>query len=345
MSVQQGSPPGRPSLTDGASPAADALKDLPIAPGRLLSEFNIAFSLMSVIPLLICVYLITVKFFTIDVLEGLNGVYVLLAVIIALLGLWAGRAALHRIINRLVRDNTELEQVNNHQAAFVSNVAHEFRAPLTVIKAAMDNLADGLHGPLTPDQLEPILMCQRESNRLKRLVGDLLDIARIEAGKLRLLQEAVVLQDLLASTTQLFHELCKKRGLQFALHMPEAPTTVLGDRDRLHQVFVNLIANAVKFTEKGGIEVRLTRAADQCRVEVIDTGPGIDAQDLERIFDKFERVGTTQVEEGSGLGLPIARDLVTLHGGRLWAESRLGQGSRFIVALPAEEARASGASR
>ena len=336
---------GHPRAEGGSAnpPSAGQLASSPEEAAKkaqhILSEFNMAFSLMSVIPLLICTYLITVKFFTISILEGLNGVYFLVAVLVALLGLLAGRIALRQIIDRLVKDNTKLEALNDQQAAFVSNVAHEFRAPLTVIKTAMDNLADGLHGSLTTDQIEPVLMCQRESNRLKRMVGDLLDIARLEAGKLRLLQEELVLQDLLSSTAELFQELCKKRGLQFTLHVPEAPAKVIGDRDRLQQVFINLLANAVKFTEKGGVEVRLTRNAETCCVEIIDTGPGIAGADLERIFDKFERVGATQGEEGSGLGLPIARDLISLHHGRLWVESQLGQGSRFIVTLPVESGR------
>ena len=300
---------------------------------RLLSRFNIAFSLMSVIPLLICCYLITARFFSLSILVGLNGVYFLLALIIALLGLLIGRELIQGIIRNLVNANTKLEQLSHQQAAFVGNVAHEFRSPLAVFKGALDNLADGLHGPMTPDQAEPVAMCQKEVNRLKRLVGDLLDLTRIEAGKLPMLRQEVRLQETLRAVAAMFQGLLQERGLGLNVDLPQVPIVVMGDRDRLQQVFVNLLANAAKFTKAGEIKLRLRRDAAAAQIEVEDTGPGIPVDDLERIFDKFERVGKA-TEEGSGLGLPIARDIVELHHGRLWAESDPGKGSRFIVRLP-----------
>ena len=324
----------RPPRSAARSKTATTPTPVPMNPQRLVSQFNIAFSLMSIIPLLICSYLITVKFFSISILEGINGFYLLLAVTFALLGLWAGRQAIGYIIRRLVETNAKLERLNNQQAAFVSNVAHEFRSPLTAMKGAMDNLADGLYGSLSGEQREPVAMCQRESNRLKRLVTDLLDLARIEAGKMPMAQQDVVVQEILGASVQLFTDLAKKRGISLTTELLESPATIVGDRDRLQQVFVNLLANATKFTEKGNVRVRLTANGREYQVEVIDTGPGIAEEDLERIFNKFERVGATQTEEGSGLGLPIAKDIVDLHHGRIWVESRPGQGSRFIVQLP-----------
>ena len=300
---------------------------------RLLSQFNIAFSLMTIIPLLTCAWLITVRFFSIAILVGMNGVYFLLVLVIALLGLLAGQQLIRRIVHQLVETNAKLDRLNQQQAAFVSNVAHELRSPLAIFKGTMDNLADGLHGALTPDQMEPVAMSQKEINRLSRLVSDLLDLARIEAGKLQLQQQDVDLQELLTMVVQLFRGPAKQRGLALSAELPQAPAKLLGDRDRLQQVFVNLVANAIKYSDAGGIRLRLANDGEMFRVEVQDTGRGIAPGDLERVFDKFERVGV-QTEEGSGLGLPIARDIVELHRGRLWAESEPGQGSCFIVTLP-----------
>jgi signal transduction histidine kinase len=299
-----------------------------------MSQFNLAFSLMSVIPLLICCYLITVRFFSIQALEGLNGVYFLMAVVVAVTGLLLGRQVIREIIRRLVSSNEQLERINDQQASFVSNVAHEFRAPLAIVKGALDNLLDNLHGAMTDDQREPVTMAQREINRLKRLVSDLLDLSRIEAGKLPMAKREVVLQDVLRSVAQLYRGTLTERGLGLAVDMPEQPATVSGDGDRLQQVFMNLLTNAAKFTKTGSVRMRLGRDGGEFEVEISDTGCGIAAEDLERIFDKFERVGTG-AEEGSGLGLPIARDIVQLHEGRIWAESTPGAGSRFIVRLPA----------
>ncbi len=309
---------------------------------QLLSNFNIAFSLMSVIPLLTCFYLITAwleknnpVFFSIQILEGMNGVYFLLALVIALLGLLAGHQLIRKMFQQLVRTNTKLTKLNEAQAGFVSNVAHEFRAPLSVFKGALDNLADGLYGPLAADQKEPVAMCQQQVDRLTRLVRDLLELARIESGKLRLIQEPVVLQEALTSTGGLFGGLLKQRGLRLTMDLPPEPARVIGDKDRLSQVFVNLLGNSVKYTDVGGVSVRLIKDGGGFQVEVSDTGRGIAEKDLGRVFDKFERVGD-QSEEGSGLGLPIAKDIVELHRGRMWVESQLGQGSRFFVWLPAD---------
>jgi signal transduction histidine kinase len=317
------SPNERPARTSG-----DAY------PRELLSRFNVAFSLMSIIPLLTCCYLITVRFFSISILQGMNGVYFLLALVMALLGLLAGHELIRDIIRRLVDANAQLAQLADRQAAFVGNVAHEFRSPLTAFKVALENLRDGLDGPVTRDQDETLAICQKETNRLIRLVGDLLDLTRIEAGRLPMARREMVLQDTLRAVERLFSGLLRDRGLTLTMELPAEPAALTGDPDRLQQVFVNLVGNAAKFTERGGVRVRLTRDRDDYQIEIVDTGSGIPAQDLERIFDKFERVSEGH-GEGSGLGLPIARDIVELHGGRVWAESTLGQGSRFLVRLPA----------
>lgn len=305
---------------------------------QMMSRFNVAFSLMSIIPLLTVFYLITVRFFSIAILEGMNGVYFLLALVIALVGLLAGRQVIRDIISKLVEANDKLAKLNDQQAAFVGNVAHEFRSPLAVFKASLDNLADGLYGDLTQDQQEPVSMCLRETNRLTRLVGDLLDLTNMEAGKLPMVKKEVVLQDTLRAVEQMFTGLLKKRNLTLTMDLPQTPAQLVGDPDRLQQVFVNLMANAIKFTQTGGITVQLTQNGDAVQIKLEDTGPGISPEDLSRIFDKFERVSST--EEGSGLGLPIARDIVGLHHGKIWVESEVGRGSRFFVRLPMKGAPA-----
>lgn len=300
---------------------------------ELLSQFHVAFALMSIIPLLLCLYLITVKFFSLQILQGMNGLYFLLAVVFSILGLLAGQLLIRGVMRRLVQLNVQLGAFNEQQAAFVSNVSHEFRTPLAAIKGALDNLADGLHGQLSADQLEPVGICQKEANRLKRLVGDLLDVSRLEAGKMRLIPTEVELQELLRDIVKAVEPLIKPRGLTMTLELPSQPVTVLADRDRLSQVFMNLITNAMKFTERGGLTVRLVHDEGAAEVIVSDTGLGIRPEDLDRIFNKFERVGS-ETQEGWGLGLPIAKALIELHRGRIWAESEPGRGSRFIVRLP-----------
>jgi signal transduction histidine kinase len=146
-------------------------------------------------------------------------------------------------------------------------------------------------------------------------------------------QSELALEDLLRTVGQSVSGFVKERGLQLVMELPETSTTVWADRDRLSQVFLNLVTNAVKFTDAGEVRVRVTRDGQAVRVDVSDTGRGIAPEDLERIFLKFERAGDRD-REGSGLGLPIAKAIVELHGGQLWAESAVGRGSRFFVRLP-----------
>jgi len=288
---------------------------------------------MSVIPLLICCYLITVKFFSLDILAGLNGLYFLLAIAFTVLGVLASRLIVGKIVQQLVETNERLTRFTATQSEFVSHVAHEFRAPLAIIKGALENLRDGLHGPLSSEQTEPVAMSFRETVRLRRIVGDLLDVAQLESGKLRLEDSECSLQEIISGVARACQGLAEERGLRWTIEMPTQAAVVRGDRDRLSQVVLNLITNAIKFTERGEVGVRLSQDQDEFQIEVTDTGSGVAPEDLERVFLKFERVGE-KATEGSGLGLPIAKTIVELHRGRIWAENRPGDGSRFIVRLP-----------
>lgn len=300
---------------------------------KLISQFHVAFALMSIIPLLICCYLITVRFFSLSILVGLNSVVFLSAIVVALIGLLAGRLMIKSVITRLVEANSRLINFQVVQATFVSHVAHEFRSPLAIITGSLDNLNDGLHGPLSEDQKEPIDMCARELERLKRLISDLLDVSQIEAGKMRLEKTECVLQEVLKSVTQSVSGLVKKSGLELIVKLPSTPAVSYGDKDRLSQVFLNLISNAIKFTEKGSITVSLIQNENDYSIEITDTGCGIEENDLTRIFGKFERAGD-RIQEGSGLGLSIVKAILDNHNGSITVSSQLGQGSRFLVVLP-----------
>ncbi len=298
-----------------------------------MGRFNVAVVLMMVLPLLICCYLVTVKVLSFDAFVGMNGFYFLLAVIFAVLGLLVGRQVLQDLLRQLVEANRQLATFNQRQAEFVNHVAHELRAPLTVVKGALDNLADGLHGSMTPDQLQPVRMSLQETDRMKRLANDLLDLARIEAGRVHLERRELHLQELLQGLAATYRPLCAQRGLGLTVELPPEPVRVWGDRDRLSQVLINLLTNAMKFTNAGGITLELRSEGDAVEIEISDTGSGIPAGDLERIFEKFERVESDD-RSGAGLGLPIARALTQQHGGRLWATSELGKGSQFHLRLP-----------
>ncbi len=248
--------------------------------------------------------------------------------------------ALSELLDRqLYLDITRLKELDGKKDAFVANVSHELKSPLAILKGYSENLQDGLYGPVAPKQRETLGAMQRTINRLLRLIKDILDISKITAGKMQLEKGLVDLRGVLRSTFESFAEEAAKKKLLFKLELPEAPVSIWVDEDRLTQVFVNLISNAIKYTPEGrAVTVRVLGEPHEgsVRVEVEDTGQGIPEEQREKIFDKFTRI-TAEKQEGTGLGLPIARDLVTLHGGKLWVEAVSPTGSRFVMVLPRKE--------
>jgi len=237
----------------------------------------------------------------------------------------------------LLEANRRLQELDKLKSDFVSTVSHELRTPMTSIKGYVDNILDGLTGALTERQSYYLNRVKYNVERLTRMINDLLDLSRIEAGKVELHRSAVCMRDLVNDVVEGFQRAAQEKGLTLRSHQPDELPAIRGDRDKLHQVLTNLIQNAIKFTPKGG-EIRVEANAHDggfVLVTVSDTGCGIPPHELDRVFDRFYRVESVSAEEcGSGLGLPIAKSLVELHGGRIWAESTPGQGSRFYFTVP-----------
>jgi len=254
----------------------------------------------------------------------------------------------------LLRDITELRESERMKTEFVAIVSHELRTPLTTIKNCNSLLLSGSTGAISPPQERFLRMAQVSIDRITRLVNDLLDVAKIESGRLPLecapLDLAVLLREVGNETEHLLLD----QRLRLEYSGLDAPLVIYADRDRLKQVFFNLVHNAAKFSPPGGlIELRARDgAAAECppelcaqlwspqaplvEVQVIDEGIGIAPEDLGRIFDRFQQVEQTLLREhgGIGLGLPISRGIVRSHGGEIWAERREPSGSVFHVLLP-----------
>lgn len=257
----------------------------------------------------------------------------------------------HEAIILLVRDITTEKAVDRMKTEFISTVSHELRTPLTSVlgfaKIIRRRFRELVAPALSPtdakaqrgagqirDNLDIIVA---EGERLTELVNDVLDIAKMESGRCEWNMAAISLTAVAAHAAGALAPLAARKRLDLALDMPPDLPMVLGDRDRLVQVFLNLVGNAVKFTASGGIRVAATTENGHIRVTVADTGPGIDPRDQERVFEKFRQVGDTLTEKprGTGLGLSICRQIVERHGGRIWVESQPGEGSTFIFTLPA----------
>jgi len=242
---------------------------------------------------------------------------------------------------RLVEHETEreidrLRELDRIKTEFLSNVSHELRTPLTALKGSIENMLDGLTGALTDHQNRYLTRMNESAEQLNRLINDLLDLARIESGRMALRERSTSITRLLEDAIESMRPLAQRRGVTLSVEPPPEEIVVQADRDRLMQVLFNLIGNSLKFTASGGQVTLACSAADgQVRISVTDDGIGIDETDLQRVFDRFYQAPGAEGAKtvGTGLGLPIARSLVEMHGGRIWAE-RMHPGSRFVFTLP-----------
>jgi signal transduction histidine kinase len=241
----------------------------------------------------------------------------------------------------------ELRSASQAKTDFLANVSHELRTPLTAILGFTEVLIRGDDGPLNPRQHEDVTTVLSSGRQLLALIDDLIDISRIEGNRLELEMRPLDLGPLLSGVVEELRALAGAKGIGLTLIPAVDQLTVVGDRVRLHEVFLNLVSNAVKFTQPGGtvrvvagIEASVAGDGQQVRVDVIDTGIGVAEDEQEKIFEKFHRIAG-QEYPGTGLGLSIARELVVRHGGKLSVDSTVGLGSRFSVLLPLAASAAS----
>ena len=236
----------------------------------------------------------------------------------------------------LRRLNQELEFSSRNKSEFLASMSHELRTPLNGILGASELLDQGLFGDLNPKQREYVGDIRQSGTHLLRLIEDVLDLSRIEAGQFELHREPIEVAALMHSCASVVRGLASSRSLELSVVLPDTPLLLEVDRRRITQVACNFLSNALKFSPAGGrVVFRAWREAGEAVIAVEDEGVGIPAELQERIFEKFYRVSTDQ--EGTGLGLPLAKQLLELHGGRIWLESESGSGSRFYFALPLAE--------
>ena len=237
--------------------------------------------------------------------------------------------------------NEELKRLDRLKSTFISSVSHELRTPLTVIKEFISLMLDGHGGTLTEDQREYLSIAHKNILRLTNLIETLLDFSRIESGKgLKLRFEPVRLNGMVEEATMTLSQRMDEKGITFENRLDPDTPMVLVDRNRLVEVFINLIGNGIKFTSPGGkisVDSRgLTEKRDYLKVVVSDTGVGISPEDLPNVFDRFYQGQRTQekVISGTGLGLAITKEIIEGHRGTITVESKLGSGAAFILTLP-----------
>jgi signal transduction histidine kinase/ligand-binding sensor domain-containing protein/DNA-binding response OmpR family regulator len=244
-----------------------------------------------------------------------------------------------RLESRLAIEQVEAEQLRQLDRArsrLFANVSHEFRTPLTLTLGPLDDLRAGLHGPLTPAMADQVELARRNAGRVLELINEILELARVEAGRTPLRARRLDLGGFVAGVARTFAPLAERKAIVFDVVPPVEPITVYADPGHLEKVVSNLLSNAFKFTPGNGT-VRVTVGSDAAtaRITVRDSGPGIPAEELARVFDRFHRVEATAANQpGTGIGLALARELAGLHGGSITVESEVGLGSTFVVTLP-----------
>jgi two-component system phosphate regulon sensor histidine kinase PhoR len=236
----------------------------------------------------------------------------------------------------VLEDVSELRRLQRMRAEFIDNLSHELRTPLTTISLLAETAARDAESA-SPRLRDRISKIEVETGHLTQMVNELLDLSRIESGTVRLLLDDVDLVKVAQTTSERLRLFAERQGLRIDLDLPDRVSPVRGDEDRLGQVLVNLLHNAVKFSPNGGaVVVGVREDPGEVRVWVKDPGIGVPRADLARIFERFYKVDRARARGrgGTGLGLSIARHVVESHGGRIWAESEEGSGSTFIFTVP-----------
>ena len=262
------------------------------------------------------------------------------APVVELLQTFAAQSAIlihnARLFREIEEKGRELVIANKHKSAFLANMSHELRTPLNAILGYTELILDSIYGDV-PEKIREVLeRLEKNGRHLLGLINDVLDLSKIEAGQLTLSLNPYSMEELVQTAFASVEALAAEKKLELKAAVPPDLTTGKGDVQRIAQVFLNLLGNAIKFTEDGEIRVEVTASNETFLVSVSDTGPGIPEPEQKQIFKEFHQVdgSITREKGGSGLGLSIAKKIVEMHGGRIWVESRPGEGSVFRFTLP-----------
>ncbi len=243
-----------------------------------------------------------------------------------------------RLLNRLDALNKIAEEARQTKQTFIANVSHELRTPLNMIIAYSDLITQSPHiyGRLPAPLLADMAVIQRNGQHLSRLIDDVLDLSQIETGRMALSKEWTNIEDCVREATETVKPLYQLKDLQLTFEVVDALPKLFCDRTRIRQVLINLLSNAGRFTEDGGVNIRAWLADSKIMISITDTGPGISTEVQENLFEPFQQLDSSFRRKygGSGLGLNISKHFIEMHEGNVWLESNPGQGSTFFVSLP-----------
>jgi signal transduction histidine kinase len=253
--------------------------------------------------------------------------------------MFAGQAAIAIHNGRLYEATKEADRL---KSVFLATMSHELRTPLNSIIGFTGIMLQGLAGPLNDEQVLQLGMVSKSAQHLLDLINDVLDISKIEAGQLKVTTEPVNIRQTIDKAIQTVTPMAEKKGLALIVSIAPEVGQINSDERRVKQIIINLVNNAIKFTEQGEVRLECEIRNDELVISVIDTGIGIRPEDVDKLFKPFHQIdtGLTRKHEGTGLGLSICQRLVELLGGKIWVESEWDRGSIFTFSLPARNPEA-----
>jgi signal transduction histidine kinase len=251
-------------------------------------------------------------------------------------GLKKTNESIKLLYKELEEKNKKLQELDKLKSDFISIVSHELRTPLSITKEGISLVLDEIPGKINAKQKKVLVSAKNSIDRLARIINSLLDVSKIEAGKVELKRDIVEIAALIRQVASSFVPKAKEKGIEVKTSFSGKRIDLYVDVDRMTQVFTNLAGNALKFTEHGYIEISAREKDYEVECVVTDTGRGISKEDLPKVFSKFQQFGRINGpgEKGTGLGLSIAKGIIEMHKGRIWVESELGKGTKFIFVLP-----------
>jgi signal transduction histidine kinase len=237
----------------------------------------------------------------------------------------------------LAKTVEDLEIASQHKSQFVANMSHELRTPLAAILGYAELMQEGFYEPLGQKSLDALTRIRSNGKHLLGLINTVLDIAKIESGQFTLNMSEYAIESVVETVRSATESLAQNKKLALKTEVAKSLPVGLGDEQRLTQVLLNLVGNAIKFTDTGEVRVTAKAVNGHLNISVVDTGPGIPEEHQARIFEQFHQVDSsnTKAKGGTGLGLAIAKQIVEMHGGRIWVESTVGKGSTFQMEIPA----------
>ena len=240
------------------------------------------------------------------------------------------------MIKTIEQDNIKIKELERLKSEFLATMSHELRTHLNSITGFVSMILQGISGEINEEQRKQLSMVHSSSVHLLNLINDILDISKIEAGRMSFSKERFNIKDVISEVVQNVSPLISKKEVKLITEIPDEIPEIYSDKRRVFQILLNLVSNAIKFTEKGEVRIKCEVDGDKLKISVSDTGKGIKEEDMETLFEAFRQISGSARRryQGAGLGLYLSKKLVTLLGGEIWVESEYGKGSTFTFTLP-----------